>query len=642
VAAGEPRISVDAAWVDHAPLWYFELDAGDRVVVSGGAAASARPDAPVPLAELVTGASWPQIESALQTARAGAPASVAFSAPPGEAPRVFEGVLAQDGGGSVICVAVDVTDRVRAQRAQAIGESRLRQVIDLVPQFIFAKDEAGRFILANQAVADAYGTRIEDLIGRTDADFNSNPEEVEHFRRDDLEVIQGGRAKVIAEERITDARGDVRYLATTKIPYTLSGSTARALLGVAVDITERKRAEEDRAAMAERLRTTQHLEELGALAGSVAHDFNNRLLGIIGHADLSLLALGDRDDEVAERLSAIIATAEQAAEQCRQLLAFSGRGNMLLRKVDINALVLECVADADRGCGDVAGVEVRLDPCLPLMVGDPAQLRQVIANLLDNARDAVTDCGGWVRISTGTAKPDAPPRGKGHSGLQARRWLSLTVEDGGCGIDDAVHARLFEPFFTTKEARRGLGLAAVQGIVRAHGGTVRVDRPAEGGSRFEVLFPPAEDSAQPPAPPPAALAKSRRRARPRRALVVDDDPTVRLLSKAILERDGYAVELACDGVEGVDRFRNLTGRLDVVLLDMTMPRMNGAQAYEAMSAIDPSVPVVITSGYNESEAIACIGASGPAGFIQKPYRAAELLGKIASLQAAPPDPADRK
>ena len=242
----------------------------------------------------------------------------------------------RDAGGAIrgtVGIALDITDVRRADRALRESEARLRQVIDLVPHFIFAKDEEGRFLLANRAVAEAYGTTVDGLMGRTDADFARSEEEARHFREDDLEVIRSGQPRLVIEEPITDARSHVRHLQTTKIPFTFSGTGRPAVLGVSIDISERKAAEEA-------LRRAAQEESLSVLAGGVAHDFNNLLAAILGHASLALKQLPDASParrHVEKAASAV----ERAADLTRQMLAYSGRGHFVVRPADVNALVRE-------------------------------------------------------------------------------------------------------------------------------------------------------------------------------------------------------------------------------------------------------------------------------------------------------------
>ena len=302
----------------------------------------------------------------------------------------------RDAAGAIrgtVGIAVDITDLRRADEALRESERRLRQVIDLVPHFIFAKDAGGRFVLVNRAVADAYGTTVAELIGRTDADFARSEEEARRFREDDLEVIRGGHPKVILEEAITDARGRVRYLQTTKIPFTFSGAGGPAVLGVAIDITERKAAEEA-------LRRAAKEESLTVLAGGVAHDFNNLLAAILGHASLALRQLPE-GSPARRHVEKAAGAVERAADLTRQMLAYSGKGHFVVRPTDVNALVRENLPLLEVALPKSVRLEARLLPDLAPIDADVGQIQQVLMNLVINAAEAIGEGGGVVTVTTG-------------------------------------------------------------------------------------------------------------------------------------------------------------------------------------------------------------------------------------------------
>ena len=292
-----------------------------------------------------------------------------------------------------IGIAQDLSEKRKADRALRESEARLRQVMDLVPHFIFAKDEEGRFLLANRAVAEAYGTTVEELVGRRDADFAQSEAEVRHFLEDDLEVIRSGRPKVVSEEPITDSRGRVRYLQTTKIPFAFSGTGRPAILGVSIDITEHKAADEAL------LRAAKE-ESLSVLAGGIAHDFNNLLAAILGHASLALkqLSTGSPARHHVEKAAAAV---ERASDLTRQMLAYSGRGHFVVLPTDINALVRENLPLLQVAVPKNVRLEGRLDGRLPPVDADVGQIQQVLMNLVINAGEAIGERGGTVTVATG-------------------------------------------------------------------------------------------------------------------------------------------------------------------------------------------------------------------------------------------------
>jgi two-component system, cell cycle sensor histidine kinase and response regulator CckA len=357
----------------------------------------------------------------------------------------------------------------------------LRQIIDLNPSFIFAKDRSGRFTLVNQAVAENYGTTVEDLVGKTDADFNSSPEQVEHFRRDDLEVMDTQREKIVSEEVITDASGRKRHLHTIKRPIVGPDGVANQVLGVAIDITARKRLEEQ-------LAQAQKMEAVGRLAGGVAHDFNNLLTVILGSVELLLDGL-EPGHPVQPNAEEIRKAAERAAQLTRQLLAFSRKQMLEPSVLDLNRVVLE----GARMLRHLTGEDIEL-VTLPEAVGasvkaDATQLTQVILNLAINARDAMPH-GGTLTIRTVCTSFDQAYAAV-HPGVTPGEYVTIAMTDTGHGITPEVLPHIFEPFFTTKPVGlgTGLGLATSYGIVEQSGGHITLESEPGRGTTFFVHLP---------------------------------------------------------------------------------------------------------------------------------------------------------
>jgi PAS domain S-box-containing protein len=513
---------------------------------------------------------------------------------------------------------VDITDLRRVDQALRDSEARLRQVIDLVPHFIFAKDEEGRFLLVNHAVAEAYGTTVDRLIGRTDADYARSPEEAGHFRQDDLEVMRSGRPKVVLDEPITDVRGRVRYLQTTKIPFTFSGTGRPAVLGVSIDITERKAAEEA-------LRRAAKEESLTVLAGGVAHDFNNLLAAILGHASLAMKQLPETSP-ARRHVEKAAGAVERAADLTRQMLAYSGRGHFVVRPTDVNALARENLPLLEVAVPKSVRLEALLAPDLPLVDADVGQVQQVLMNLVINAAEAIGERGGTVTLATNVREVTAADhhlwRASGQP-LVPGPHVALEVRDDGPGMDVETVDRIFEPFFTTKFTGRGLGLAAVLGVVRGHRGALSVESAPGRGTTFRILFEPSargarEATASPPGP-------ERRRAT---VLLIDDEDAVRDMVGEVLEQEGMSVLRAEDGARGIALFREAGERVDVVLLDLSMPGLSGEETFHRLVELDPAVRVILSSGYDSDEAKGRFGTGRPAGFIQKPYRPEQLMAEI--------------
>ncbi|HEX9186246.1 MAG TPA: PAS domain S-box protein, partial [Vicinamibacteria bacterium] len=515
-------------------------------------------------------------------------------------------------------IAVDITDLRRADRALRESEARLRQVINLVPHFIFAKDEEGRFLLANRAVADAYGATARDLIGRTDADFARSAEEPRRFREDDLEVMRSGNPKVLIEETITDAAGRTRHLQTTKIPFAFSGTGRPAVLGVSIDVTERRAAEEA-------LRRAAKEESLAVLAGGVAHDFNNLLAAILGHVSLALKQLPEASP-ARRHVEKAAGAVERAADLTRQMLAYSGRGHFVVRPTDVNALARENLPLLEVAVPKSVRLEALLAPGLPLVDADVGQVQQVLMNLVINAAEAIGERGGRVTLATGVREVAEADHALWHASgqpLAPGAYVALEVRDDGPGMDPGTVDRIFEPFFTTKFTGRGLGLAAVLGVVRGHRGALSVESAPGKGTTFRILFAPssraaAEAAPSLPFPEPRAVT----------VLLIDDEEAVRDRVGEVLEHEGMSVLRAEDGSRGVALFREARARVGVVLLDLSMPGLSGEETFRRLVDVDPGVRVILSSGYDRDEARGRFGPRPPAGFIQKPYRPDQLVAEI--------------
>jgi two-component system cell cycle sensor histidine kinase/response regulator CckA len=527
----------------------------------------------------------------------------------------------RDAAGAVrgtIGIAVDLTEQRRVDRALRESEARLRQVVNLVPHFIFAKDEEGRFLLVNRAGAEAYGTTVEGLIGRTDGDFAASAEEVRQFREADLEVMRSGNPKLIPEERITDASGRQRWLQTTKIPFTFSGTGRPAVLGVSIDIGERKGAEEA-------LRRAAKEESLSVLAGGVAHDFNNLLAVILGHAALALKQLHEGSAARAH-VEKVAFAVERASDLTRQMLAYSGRGHFVVQPTDLNLLVRENVPLLEVALPKSVRLESRLASGLPHVDADVGQLQQVLMNLVINAAEAIGDRGGTVAITTGVrevAWGDAELWRASGQPLSPGRYVALEVCDDGPGMAPETLDRIFEPFFTTKFTGRGLGLAAVLGVVRGHHGALSVDSAPGKGTVFRLLFAPGTQLAAGEPTPGAGQVPHRLT-----VLLVDDEAIVREMVSEVLKAEGLDVLCAEDGAKAVALYGERCREIDVVLLDLSMPGLGGEQTYVRLRAIEPTVRVILSSGYDQDEATRRFGAEGPVGFIQKPYRPSRLMAEI--------------
>ncbi len=383
-----------------------------------------------------------------------------------------------------------------------------------------------------------------------------------------------------------------------------------------------------------RLQQTQRLESIGLLAGGVAHDFNNLLTGILGNSSMALDAV-PRSSPARKMLSDIIDATHRAANLTRQLLAYAGKGSIVSEPLDVSDLVDEISVLLQ--CSIPPNVQLRNDlkRRLPCVMGDATQLQQLVMNLVMNGAEAIGDANGTVLITTGLQDVDELYIQQNLQGdpIIPGRYVILEVHDSGSGIDAATRSRIFEPFFTTKMTGRGLGLAAAHGIVQAHKGAIRVYSAPGQGSTFKVLLPASDEEAI----PRHSSAKSREAAGRERVLIVDDEEIVRQTAKAALLRYGYRPELAPGGEEALDIYARTSGDIALVLLDLTMPGLSGEETAKRLLALNPDCNILLSSGYNEAEALRLAAHVKICGFIQKPYTAATLAEKVHEcLHAAPP------
>lgn len=394
-----------------------------------------------------------------------------------------------------------------------------------------------------------------------------------------------------------------------------------------MDIDERKRAEQERERLDGRVRDVQKLETLGTLAGGIAHDFNNLLQAILSNA--ALVRLHSRSmPAVQGSLNQIELAARRAAELTNQLLAYAGKGKFVVEWVDLSRLAFEMSNLLEASIPKNARTLGQFPAELPTVKGDPTQLRQLAMNLIMNAADSLPEGAGVIRLSTGLVDLSSENLSRliSGAGLAAGRYVYFEVCDTGCGMTEEVKSKIFDPFFSTKGQGRGLGLAAVLGIVRGHQGALQVDSESGSGTVVRVFLPASERTVtlQPSAPPKNRIGQTG----PATILVVDDMPAVLDSARLLLESMGFSVLTAGDGLEAVDIFRTRSAEIGAVLLDLSMPAMTGADVFRELRSLCPDVPILLTSGYSEEEAVQAFQERGLAGFIQKPYRTEELRAKL--------------
>jgi nitrogen-specific signal transduction histidine kinase/CheY-like chemotaxis protein len=402
-------------------------------------------------------------------------------------------------------------------------------------------------------------------------------------------------------------------------------------VGAARDITEERRADEERRKLELHMLEAQRLESLALLTGGVAHDFNNLLVVILGNSRMAL-AEAAPDTPLATRLARVCAAAEHGARLTEQMLAYSGKSALALKPIELSYLVEETADLLRASVAERCRLELDLAPRAPVE-GDSTQLQQVLMNLVANASEALDGVSGTVCVRTGRTQQDALDLAgaAGTEDAAPGAYAFLEVSDDGRGMDAATRARVFEPFFTTKFSGRGLGLAAVLGIVRAHRGVIRVQSAAGAGTRICVLLPEAPGAASSRAVAPARSKPLRHRGT---VLIVDDQDFVIEVAQAFLERAGHRVVTAVGGRAGIECFRDRGHEIDAVLLDLAMPDADGEAVLLEMQRLRPDVRVIIATGYSVGYAADRIRAHGVAGFVRKPYEPEEILDQVERVLSA--------
>ena len=483
-------------------------------------------------------------------------------------------------------------------------------------------DAQGRITYVNEKFCAISQYSREELLGQDHRIINSG-HHPQAFMTQLWETIQAGAVwKGEIKNRAKD--GSYYWVDTTIVPVIGDDDRPKQFIAIRADITQRKESEEA-------LRQSQKLESLGVLSGGIAHDFNNLLTAILGNANLGVLHLSPESPAM-PYLQQIEQATLRAADLTRQLLAYAGKGRFQVIEVDLNRLVVEMTQLLTVSLSKMAVVRYDLSPGLPFISADPSQMQQLVMNLVTNASEAIGDetsgdeLSGLITIRTGVQMVDATTNGGLLPALPLSpgKYVTLEVSDTGCGMSPEIRDRIFDPFYTTKFTGRGLGLSAMLGILRSHHGSLKVYSELGRGSVFKLYLP--------------ALSLGVEDLPPRRAsgdwqgrgilLLVDDEPGARAVARGLAEALGFQVLEASNGLEAVALFELRHEELTAVLMDLTMPHMDGRQAFLRMNAVDPAIPVVLTSGYSEQDVLSDFLGKGLAGFLPKPYQSSQFLAVL--------------
>lgn len=538
---------------------------------------------------------------------------------------------------SVMSLVHDVTEQQRAKDAAARSEKRLRTALQYAGMLGWDYDFAAQEVYYSADLGEYYGA--PELIGFKEADsqvLSVFPEDRPRVLEAFAEAIRGcGEALIEFRGAGLGPDGKPRWFTTRARVFAGPDGNPIQIVGVTTDITERKRAEEERAALEIELQEARKRESLGLLAGGIAHDFNNILTVILGNADV---IRGAFPPEAAPNrsLKEIETACHRAADLCRQIAAFAGTGRFVSENLDVSTVIRDAELVLTASARPGVSVQFELGTGLPVVYADTLQIRQLVLNLVLNGSDAAPPHGGWVRVRTSSVTI-APEESTGFvPPLEPGPYTVIEVIDNGHGMDDATRLRVFDPFFTTKSTGRGLGLAAVHGIVRSHKGNIRIASEPGSGTTVRVLLP----GKHPETPLAATVARSGSLPHPATrtvpptpfgqretgtVLVVDDEPNVRELASSLLEEVGYQVVAAADGFEGLAAVKANPGLFRLALIDMLMPGMTGEELLREMRKLRADLPVVVMTGFTNKQLPDDLASQPGTALVVKPFRLERLL-----------------
>lgn len=516
---------------------------------------------------------------------------------------------------------VEVNSRKKVESELKESEERNTALLSSLPDTIFLHDKNGTFLDFQSPEKNTLFFDPDTIIGKTIEEVL--PEKV-------AEPIK----KVFANTLNTHITQSHEYSLNinNKIKYyeaRFSNCGENRVMSVIRDITNSRIAEKERKHLEEQVRHSAKLESLGVLAGGIAHDFNNLLTAIMGNAGLAIMSLPNKS-KIKNNLNNIENASIRAADLCRQLLAYSGKGKFIIDAVDLNELVNEMSKLMLVSISKKVELQYNFTENIKLFEADSTQIRQIVMNLITNASEALGEKTGKIIIATGFEDCSRAFLKESYfdDNLEEGQYVFLEVVDNGVGMDSETVSKIFDPFFTTKFTGRGLGLAAVVGIVRSHKGAIMIESELKKGTKFKIYFPISK----------IGIEKKEKKILTNldwkgsgTILVVDDEESIRYLAQATLKKTGLEVITANDGKEAVKIYKNKSKEINLVLMDLTMPKLSGEEAFKKLQEIQPDVKVVLSSGYSEQEATKKFNNIGLQGFLQKPYKPVELIEKVRSI-----------
>jgi PAS domain S-box-containing protein len=510
----------------------------------------------------------------------------------------------------------EVSERRQAEQALRESEGRFRHMADTAPMMICTSGPDRLATFFNKVWLAFTGRTMEKELGDGWTD-GIHPDDLDRTLAA-YSASFDARRQCHLEYRLRRADEEYRWILCSGVPRFTPNGAFNGYIASCMDITDVKRAQEEAF-------DRQKLESLRVLTAGIAHDFNNLLGGILAEAELAETELVENSSPH-EEIQTIKAVAIRASEIVRQLMIYSGQDKPDAEPVDVSRLVEEMLDLLKVSISKKVILKIDLHKKLPPVLANPAQLWQIVMNLVINASDAIGDKAGVINVSTSPVSTGLDLALNGLASLPPGDYLRLEVADTGRGMEEEAKAKIFDPFFTTKFPGHGLGLAVVQGIVRSYGGAINIDSAPGKGTRFEVLLPCAHGLAGDEASNARTVAAAEYSPVSVTVLLVEDDDTLRFAVSKALRKRGFSVLTAADGCAAVDVFQTHSDDIDVVLLDVTLPGISGLGVLKAIRLVRPSVNVILTSAYDRDSAeSAVVGDTGNAAFLRKPYQFSELV-----------------
>jgi len=478
----------------------------------------------------------------------------------------------------------------------------------------------GKWVYMNPAAMKLFAIdAIEDVLGTPVLDYVHPDYHLMAIERMNIQMKENVTVPLV-EETLLRKNGEMFIAEVQGGPVLFDGQPS--FLTSCRDISESKKYEEQNLLLQSQLEHSQRLESLGVLAGGIAHDFNNLLAAIMGNAELARMSVKE-PSPASEHFDNIEETCDQAAELCKQMLAYAGRSTHSKGLLELNGLVRDMGSLIKASLDQNIDLQLRLDEEPLSIEADKAQIQQVILNFIINAAEAIGSDIGNIRIRTGIMYANREFLDKQYNGsdLPEGKYVFVTIADSGCGMTDQTIKKIFDPFFTRKESGTGLGLSAVLGIIHGHKGVIEVVSKAGRGSKFRIILPRAYQAVRKQVVQTSEMDGWQGEGT---VLVVDDDPAVQKVATLFLKHLGFDVLRAADGLEGVEAFSKHQKEIVAVLLDITMPKLGGVDAMKRMREINPRIPVVLVSGYSAVEIESLPEESQPEMFVAKPFRAKDL------------------